>query len=64
MVCCVRLWGTSKLKLMLFLSWFVVVVIVTEVTLSIGDNRDRIYAEGSALPYEKMKREDANDFNA
>ena len=60
--CAVTLWRSSKFKLIGFISWLAVVVIVTEVTLSFNGNRDRIYAEGVPLPYEKINREDNNDF--
>ena len=51
--CPVKLWNSSSLKLILFLSWFVIVVLVTEIVPSAMDSRDRIYSEGDALPYEK-----------
>lgn len=56
------LWQSSKFKLIGFVSWLLIVVIVTESVLSYNGNRDRIYSEGSALPYEKIEREDNNDF--
>jgi hypothetical protein len=63
-VCPTLLWRSSKVKLVLFLLWFILVLISTEVVLSVYDNRDRIYAEGDPLPYEKKSREENSDFKA
>lgn len=57
-----RIWATSKIKIIVFFSWLVFVVLVTEIYLSIGNHRDEVYAEGDPLPYEKMIREQNNNF--
>ena len=56
------LWETSWWKLIALVVWFTVIFATTEIYLSVGDNRTRIYNEGDPLPYEKTKREEINDF--
>lgn len=38
----VKLWETSKIKIIIFFVWFTLVILITEIYLSTGNNRDDV----------------------